>query len=841
MISVTRSAGTGTIQPLDRVLIRSERPGTVVVLDGCSKEYFRSKTAHEAEVIVSGALGLHTARLLDDAGKEIASVVFRVECFTSVEDKGGQFETLLTQLHYTMGRRGFGSCLFGGRVYNYFVHWVRDHVHTLKGMKYFCEAFRNGMELYRDSQREDGMIFDLVEPRVTDRDESEERFEYGGFVRPVENRRLHFKRIPVENDVEFLYVEGIYFTWKATGNDSWMEGMLDSAVRAFEYSQTSPLRWSGKYKLLKRGFTIDTWDFQCDEDAKIAGDDIMAIYEDRTRFGIMHGDNTGFAASCVYLAEMLERVGRTEEAEKYRKLSAEIMERLNKVAWNGRFYTHHVPEDDNVTRDLGVDHSAQLSLSNAYGLNRTLTHEQCVSIIKEYMKIRENLPHGSPGEWYAIYPPFEWGFEEACNKWEYMNGGVTPIVAGELARGAFEHGFEDYGVDILNRIGRLADKHGGYLHCCFKGALPEPKHPNYVTLDLTDLANAEESLPGWTAQSPSDYNVIPPGMQRFRDIPFDVVDPSRADGLTCISLCNRGLLDDDQSGVTQIVNGKPVFVKSGTPGQRGTRCTVPVGQTATTLFFLHALTGNGLAGDVTLEYADGTTYVRYINEGREVLNWWLPREPVYGRHRGVDLGIAWQGKNHLCGRVGVSVYGMRNPHPEREIKAVHLSAAKNGNRWTVFGITLSDGADTAVRSDDVSFGIPDNWGAAAVVYALVEGLAGVVDRDTAFEKATVAPRWEAAGVDSALVRVVYPSSRGYVAYRYHHDPEYSRVRIELTGSGHSCRVHCLLPKEAMRAASVEIDGESADFKMTRIEESKYVDVDMDITGVRQVDIEYETR
>jgi len=128
-----------------------------------------------------------------------------------------------------------------------------------------------------------------------------------------------------------------------------------------------------------------------------------------------------------------------------------------------------------------------------------------------------------------------------------------------------------------------------------------------------------------------------------------------------------------------------------------------------------------------------------------------------------------------------------------------------------------------------------------VVYALVEGLAGVVDCDTAFEKATVAPRWEAAGVDSALVRVVYPSSRGYVAYRYHHDPEYSRVRIELTGSGHSCRVHCLLPKEAMRAASVEIDGESADFKMTRIEESKYVDVDMDITGVRQVDIEYETR
>ncbi len=285
----------------------------------------------------------------------------------------------------------------------------------------------------------------------------------------------------------------------------------------------------------------------------------------------------------------------------------------------------------------------------------------------------------------------------------------------------------------------------------------------------------------------------------------------------------------------------PGFVASGTPGERGTRCTVPVGQTAKTLFFLHALTGNGLAGDVTLEYADGSTYVRYINEGREILNWWLPREPVYGRHRGVDLGIAWQGKNHLCGRVGVSVYGMRNPHPEREIKAVHLSAAKNGNRWTVFGITLSDAADIAVRADDVSFGIPDNWGAAAVVYALVEGLAGVVDRDTAFAEASVAPRWEAAGVDSALVRVAYPSSRGYVAYRYHHDQERRRVGIELTGSGDSCLVHCLLPKEVVRVTSVEIDGRSASFKMSKIEQSKYVDIEVGVTGVRLVDIEYELR
>src|SRR5690554_4980268 len=125
----------------------------------------------------------------------------------------------------------------------------------------------------------------------------------------------------------------------------------------------------------------------------------MAVYTDRTRFGIMHGDNTGFAASCQYLAQMLRRAGRADEAEKYEQLSKEIKERLDKLAWNGSFYTHHIPEDENVKRDLGVDQSTQLSLSNAYGLNRTLTHEQCVSIINEYLKIKNNLPYGSPAEW----------------------------------------------------------------------------------------------------------------------------------------------------------------------------------------------------------------------------------------------------------------------------------------------------------------------------------------------------------------------------------------------------------------------------------------------------------
>jgi len=789
--------------------------------------------------MLGGALGLHTLRILDQDGGELERFLFKVDCETEIEDAGGRFKELLAMLHNTMNSFGGPkSRLFKGKVYNYFVWWIRDHVHTLKGMKYFDGNLKSAIELFRDSQREDGMIWDLVEPRTPAREESDERFEYDNFVWPVENGRLHFKRIPVENDVEYLYVEGIYYTWKATGDDGWMEGMLDSAIKAFDYTQTSPYRWSKKYNLLKRAFTIDTWDFQSAEDAKIAGNDIMAVYTDRTRFGIMHGDNTGFAASCKYLSEMLEYVGRTEEAQKYRRLSDEIKDRIDKLAWNGRFYTHHIPEDETVVRDLGVDQSTQLSLSNAYGLNRTLTHEQCVSIIKEYLKIKENLPHGSPGEWYTIYPPFEWGFEEANVKWEYMNGGVTPIVAGELAHGAFRHGYEEYGVDILKRIHALAKKHGGHLHCCFKGALPKRPPANYTALDLSDLVNARENIPGWKGAYAQGQNEIPPGKVTICGIPFHIADPKTSGGKTCIGLHhpNSGP-GKPVSGITQIINGRPTFVAYENMDESVESCAIEVGRKAKSLFFLHTLAGNGLAGDVTLEYADGSTYTRYIQEGREILNWWLPKEPTYSKNSEGNLTIAWEGKNDICGRSGLSLFGMRNPYPEAEIRRVHLNAAKNGNYWAVLGLTLSDG-DPAVKQYDLSYGIPDNWGAAAIVYGLLEGLAGAVDRATAFEEAELSPRWEAAGVDEALIFVKYPASGGYVAYQYQHDRAKKQITIHVTGSGRDFLVHCLMPKTAADIVAVEVNGNSVEFTRNKIENSLYADFSISGLGHKKILLTY---
>ncbi|GAB4417770.1 MAG: hypothetical protein OHK0039_28530 [Bacteroidia bacterium] len=326
-----------------------------------------------------------------------------------------------------VGRHGESSTVrIGDKFYTFFVRWLRDHVHTLKGMKYFAHDLRSGIDLYADHQREDGMIWDNIYTRDKEKNWWDKRFRYGDFIRDIEGGTLELKRIPVENDVEYLFIEGLYYTWQATGDTAWMQGHLDKAIKALDYSMKDPYRWSQKYQLLRRGFTIDTWDYQADADAARAGDDIMVVLLDKTEFGVMFGDNTGYAVACDYLAEMLDTAGRHDEATRLRNRGQEIRRRLDALAWNGAFFTHHIPENENLQRDLGVDTDRQVSLSNAYSINRRLPHAQAREIIRTYQRIRTEMPDSSPGEWYSIYPPFARGFDGPSRVWEYMNGGVTP-------------------------------------------------------------------------------------------------------------------------------------------------------------------------------------------------------------------------------------------------------------------------------------------------------------------------------------------------------------------------------------------------------------------------------
>jgi hypothetical protein len=710
---------------------------------------------------------------------------------------------------------------YHGKIYRYFVCWLRDHVHTLKGMKYFYPDIKSAIELYRDSQRKDGMIWDNVYSRTAEPNYWDQIFSYADFVRGVPEDEMEFKRIPVENDVEYLFIEGIYYTWKACADDAWMAAMLDRAMKAFDYSQRDPYRWSRKYKLLKRGFTIDTWDFQSEEDTARTGH-TMVIDLKKTHFGIMHGDNTGFAIGCEYLAEMLEHVGRAKEAAKYRKLAGEIRSRLDKLAWNGRFYTHHVPEDPSVKRDLGVDLSEQISLSNSYALNRRIAPKQCNAIIRSYQQIREYLPPGSPGEWYAIFPPFPKAFI-GHGMWEYMNGGVLSIVAGELARGAFQNGFEEYGVDILKRVAELARMKKGYLDCCFRGSNPEAPPRKFSQVDISAQANADfcgagaPGVPGWSGQGDNDLHEMPTGQQILADIPFNVIDPANNGRKACIGLCSAAETSAAQE------RAREGYLSS---------TTIPIGHKSVAIYFLHAAaSGSGLCGSLKLEYADGTTFTKLVNTGSELQGWWFPpaKPPQGGAPK---FALAWAGKNKKCGQVGVYAYGMDNPHPEKVISNLVLEASTTGVRWFVLGVTLCD-TKTFFPPSRVSYGIPDNWGAAAVVYALIEGLAGVVDKGTGFDRVTLSPRWPAAGVQRVAATVKYPASGGYVRYRYAHDSKKRTLNLLVSGTAERMQMELLMPN-GKAPAGVAVDGARVPFKTRRVAKSVYACFETRGVGAHQV-------
>ncbi len=810
-----------TLAPLETItLTEVGEGGTVEIEDGERQVYARMPAQPEMQIMLAGALGNHAITHHDDDGQPFERIIVCVEAETQINDTSGQFHDLLNMLYYTMAEtdsRELRHIRHDGRIYRFFIRWLRDHVHVLKGMKYFSTHLKDGIDLYRHSQREDGMIWDNVDvrdPASNAANHWSRRFDYDDFIRVTDNGTVEFKRIPVENDVEYLFVEGLYFTWKASGDDGWMADSLDAAIRALDYSTSSPYRWSIKFGLLKRGFTIDTWDFQGEADS--VNGDPMTVDKDKTRFGVMFGDNTGYIMACGYLAEMLQRAGRVDEAKKFRKRAAEMRERLETVSWNGRFFVHHVPEDDMIQRNLGVDETEQVSLSNAYSLNRGLDRDHAAAIIRTYMSIRDHLPEGSPGEWYTIYPPFPRGFEQHSPMWQYMNGGVTPIVAGELAHGAFMHGFEDYGVDVLRRILELGQRHGGRFYSVYTGAIPESPTRSFITLDIAEWANidlagqeTDTGVVGWTGETQTALLDIPHGWRNIAGIPYQMPDRINYPGHGALGI---GYGDELFREVELPINGK-----------------------AESIYLLHTAynTGDGVGGRVIINYTDGSTACHYIVEGRSVLPWTTWQYPQAPDGHSV---VGWRGWDDTLLNVTLLNYGFNNPFPDLEIADITLEAAESGGLWGVLGVTISD-YPVYFPPGPISYGVPNGWSAAAVVYALIEGLAGAVDADTAYRRVTLSPRWTAADLSRVSVVSHYPESGGYVAYRFRHDIAGKAIYLDITGSGRTCDCHVLLPG-GVTVKAVYCNGDAIPFEAVTVGGSHYADFGLSLPGPHLVGIRY---
>jgi hypothetical protein len=784
-------------RPLDKITIHGAGAAKVLtVTDGQGREYFRTPATAGVEVVIAGALGTHCVVAMDADDRIVGRASLQVDCRTELRDEGGYYARLLDMLRWTMeswaGHAPVRVARFNDQTYYFFVDWLRDHTHTMKGMKYFWPELKSAVDLYADTQRDDGMIFDNVNPRTSDYNYWDWILTDGKFILHSRDKRWEMHRQPVEADVEYLFVEAIYYTWKATGDDTWMAGKLDAAMWAIRYSMTDRYRWSQKYQLIKRGYTIDTWDFVPEGD-QIRGQN-QVVDPEKTHFGIMFGDNTGTIASCRYLAAMLEYAGRSEDASRFRKTADDLQLRLDTLAWNGEFYRHHVPEDPSYRRDLGVDESRQVSLSNAYSLNRGISSAQAASIIRTYQRIRQEMPAACAGEFFAIYPPYKKGFDKDNTVWEYMNAGVLSLVAGELAHGAFENGFEAYGVDILRRQKEVAEKHNGFLPVVLRGKPPEAPPRTFATISLKAVANADfgagaQGVVGWLDEPENNLSNMPVGRQVFHDIPFDVADPASNGRRGCVGL-----------------SWAKGYEKS---------ARVKVGKTAASLYLLHAASHVQPAyGAIRLHYADGSAAAIYVDENT-LGSWWEPADPPRAR-------VAWHGPNQQFGKVGVYVSGYANPHPEKVIESIELEPLQNGLKWLIAGLTLCDAPVFFAPKDDVSFGIPEGWGAAAVVYALVEGLCGVKDVGIAFNKVQISPRWTAAGVPAASCTIRYSASQGYVSYEYRHDAARKVLHLTASGNAQKLAFSILLPERG-EVTRVNVNGAQSEFRDRKIQQSTYVE------------------
>ena len=328
--------------------------------------------------------------------------------------------------------------------------WIRDHSDMMRAAKYFETDLKSAVDHFAATQSANGRIFDYVTTHP-------EKL-------PCEKENwTKYVRVPVEADVEYRFIKAAWIAWQATGDDDWILGLMPTMERALNYIFTNKQRVDSATGLVKRAYTIDTWDF-----AYTAGKYhwLQFQIDENTFWGISHGDNSGYFEAYTILGTLYEYFEQKAQGSRLKaqgkaqgsrlkaqgtRLKAQVLrDKANEVCWNGRFYTHFVKITPVVID--GVDEAEQLSLSNPMAINRGLaSHEQAVSIIKEYIS-REEKTKAFAG-WFSIEPPFPDGIfgDEKLIGGAYINGGIFPLVGGELAMAAFNHGFETYGVEILKK------------------------------------------------------------------------------------------------------------------------------------------------------------------------------------------------------------------------------------------------------------------------------------------------------------------------------------------------------------------------------------------------------
>ena len=325
-------------------------------------------------------------------------------------------------------------------------NWIRDHVHVLKAMRHWEYDYAGYVDFTLRHQRADGCILELVKQA----DDRHWRYAAPESRKFFPDDNLAMCRLDIEADVEYLLVEGATYCYRISGDDAWLARALPRLEKAIDYVTSAPQRWDARHGLVKRGYTIDTWDFTY-EPASVTNRTLTAA----TPQAIMHGDNSGVYQAMAQLAWLNGRLGRTAKAAAWRARADALKAAMYKHLWNGRFFFHQLPLN---VPPVDAHERERLSLSAAYDMNRGLMPvADCRKTIEEFRRRRQTTDCFA--EWFTVDPPYDFTFARHP-RGDYVNGGVCLFTAGELAKAALENGYEAYGWDILVRVKEMAARDG---------------------------------------------------------------------------------------------------------------------------------------------------------------------------------------------------------------------------------------------------------------------------------------------------------------------------------------------------------------------------------------------
>jgi len=241
--------------------------------------------------------------------------------------------------------------------------FIRQYENALRRMpQFYGRRFARGFETISVTPNAtDGMILRTTSPTELRRERSGIGASDGDVSRSVTAESGFGAPRRLSTMSKCIFFEALYLVWKTTG-----DGCMDAAAsgpriegRAFTAPAT-PIAGQRSWPHQARTHDRLTWDFLCDSESRIGRRDIMVIDLEKTHFGVFFGDNTECDCGVPhYLAEMLDRAERGQDAGEMRKLADELGRAAESHLVERALLHDWVAEDPEFRPDLGVDMTAR--------------------------------------------------------------------------------------------------------------------------------------------------------------------------------------------------------------------------------------------------------------------------------------------------------------------------------------------------------------------------------------------------------------------------------------------------------------------------------------------------